>query len=135
VHSRQKAQFGKLKLSVLKTGPNPNDISDSMSTMTHSKMHQPSSGPAEKNKDNPNSPSKTKSKNVEPKTPPFIGIRTTPALAAVFGAFLYYIRATNLAVFGVDLGLLWGVVPVECLVWSFGILVLACIDIWEFIKC
>lgn len=100
-----------------------------MLAMAHSKTHQPSSGPAEKNKDNPSSPSKTKSKNVEPKTPPFIGIMTIPALAAVFGAFLYFIRATNLAVFDVDLGLLWGVVPVECLVWSSAIVMLAWIDV------
>jgi len=104
-----------------------------MSAMAHSKTHQPSSGTAGKNKDNPSSPSKTKSKDVEPKTPPSIGIMTIPALAAVFGTLLYFIRATNFAVFGVDMGLLWGL-PVECLVWSFAILMLAWADVRGLMK-
>lgn len=101
--------------------------------MAHSKTHQPSSGTAEKNKDNPGGPSETKSQDVEPKTSPSIGIMTIPALAAVFGALLYFIRATNFVVFGAGLGLLWGV-PVECLVWSSAILMLAWIDGRELMK-
>lgn len=101
--------------------------------MAHFKTHQPSSSTAEKNKDNPSSPSRTRTKDVELKTPPSTGIMTTPALTAVFGALLYFIRATNFSVFDVDIGLLWGV-PVECLVWSFGILMLAWTDVRGLMK-
>ncbi|EWZ78638.1 hypothetical protein FOCG_17969 [Fusarium oxysporum f. sp. radicis-lycopersici 26381] len=103
-----------------------------MSAMAHLKTHQ-SSSTAGKNKDNPDSPSKTRAKDVELKTPPSIGIMTIPALTAIFGALLYFIRATYFAVSGVDMGLVWDV-PVECLVWSLAILMLAWTDVRELMK-
>ncbi|EWY79746.1 hypothetical protein FOYG_17140 [Fusarium oxysporum NRRL 32931] len=105
-----------------------------MPEMGQSKTHQPCSGTAETNKDNLTSPSKRKSKDVEPQPLPFIGIMTVSALAAAFGALLYFIRATNFAIFGADLSLLWGEVPVECVVWSAAILLLAWRDVRGLMK-
>ncbi|EWY79943.1 hypothetical protein FOCG_18010 [Fusarium oxysporum f. sp. radicis-lycopersici 26381] len=99
--------------------------------MAHLKTHQPSSGTAAK--DNPSSPSKIRTKVIKLNTPPSVGIMTIPALTAILGALLYFIRATNFSIFGIDIGLLWGV-PVECLVWSFAILMLAWIDVRGLIK-
>lgn len=101
--------------------------------MAHLKTHQPSPGTAAKDKDNPSSPSKIRTKAIKLNTPPSVGIMTIPALTAIVGALLYFIRAINFSIFGIEIGLLWGV-PVECLVWSFAILMLAWIDVRGLIK-
>ena len=50
-------------------------------------------------------------------------------VAVLFGALLYELRASEISIFGHRIGLLWGNVPIECMVWSFTILELVVRDI------
>ena len=109
------------------------DISASMSEIADYKTHQLSTSAMEKEEQHTSSHSNTTSQGVEQRSPQCIGIMFTPALAAVFGALIYLIRASNFADVDTDWGLQWGI-PMECLVWSSAILMLAWRHIRELMK-
>lgn len=52
-------------------------------------------------------------------------------LVIAFGVLLYALRVYNTSLLGHKIGLLWGTVPIECLLWIVTIIELVLRDAWQ----